>query len=145
MKILNNKPIETVGILVMNNDQVLLVEHREGAKHLTGIYGIPGGKIQPNETMAEAAVRELKEETGLVTTVNDLELLPAVYERKLEQKEGLRSFRFHVYLCRNYRGNLLESDETTPVWILIDKLHELPLLGNVHEIVTTIGGKNHGS
>jgi 8-oxo-dGTP pyrophosphatase MutT (NUDIX family) len=53
--------IPTVSILVRNaEDRVLLVRHSEG-----GEWSTPGGMIEPYETPADAAVREMWEETGL--------------------------------------------------------------------------------
>lgn len=55
-------PIVTVGALIFDaEDRFLLVKtHKWGDR-----YGIPGGKIEDGETMVEAVVREVKEETGL--------------------------------------------------------------------------------
>ena len=44
--------------------RVLLAKHRD-----TGLWVAPGGAIEPGETPADAAVREMWEETGLVVEI----------------------------------------------------------------------------
>lgn len=63
-------PIPTSGSLVVNDkNQVLLVLSAKWSH----TYGIPGGKIEVGETAKQAAIREIKEETGLDT--HDLKLI----------------------------------------------------------------------
>lgn len=63
-------PIPTSGSLVVNDkNQILLVLTAKWSH----TYGIPGGKIEMGETAEQAAVREIREETGLDT--HDLKLI----------------------------------------------------------------------
>lgn len=55
-----------VGVIVRNEDDQVLLCKRIGEKHGRGEYSFPGGKPDPGEDPAYAAVRELYEETGLV-------------------------------------------------------------------------------
>jgi ADP-ribose pyrophosphatase YjhB (NUDIX family) len=48
-------------VLVRTAEGVLLVKQNVGA----GLWGIPGGHMDPSETVEQAAVREMREETGL--------------------------------------------------------------------------------
>ena len=68
----------TVGILVFRNNfqEVLLTKHKETAKHQTGKYGIPAGRLDPRETEIQALLREFNEETGEVENV-----IPIDWER----------------------------------------------------------------
>jgi len=51
-----------VAVLVVDGDKYLLVE--EGKPGREGLFNIPGGHVEPNETLFEAAERETLEETG---------------------------------------------------------------------------------
>ncbi|MBI3439765.1 MAG: NUDIX hydrolase [Proteobacteria bacterium] len=56
------RPVAAAGIVCLRGDEVLLV--RRGAAPLEGHWSLPGGRIEWGEHAADAALRELKEETG---------------------------------------------------------------------------------
>jgi 8-oxo-dGTP pyrophosphatase MutT (NUDIX family) len=58
-----NNQFSVVSCFVEVEDEILLL-HRQDHKPQGGTWGIPAGKIQPGETMRQAMVRELSEETG---------------------------------------------------------------------------------
>ena len=101
------KPIPTVAVLIIKDDEVLLVKHTEKARHLTGTYGLPSGRIDENETERKAAVRELLEETGLLAKEDNLIEFPKnFYVADLERKGGKKlKFGWRVFLCRDYKEN----------------------------------------
>lgn len=55
-------PRDRACAFVRRDDRVLMVRHRHDGRDY---WTLPGGAIEPGETTAEAAVRELAEETGL--------------------------------------------------------------------------------
>ena len=64
------KPVATVGGLIFNEKkEVLLIRTDKWSKK----WGIPGGKIKYNETMENAFIREIKEETNL--DIKDIKLI----------------------------------------------------------------------
>ena len=63
-----NNPVPTVGVVCLKGDQVLLI--RRGQPPRLNQWSLPGGRLEWGETLEAAALRELKEETGV-----DAELL----------------------------------------------------------------------
>ena len=125
--------IPTVAVLIIKDDEVLLVKHREKAKHLTGSYGLPSGRIKKGETEKSAATRELLEETGVRTTEGNLiEFQGNFYIADLPRK-GNRTERFawKVFYCNAWVGELKKLEETIPEWVEIDKMENYNLLPNI--------------
>ncbi|GJL98171.1 MAG: DNA mismatch repair protein MutT [Hyphobacterium sp.] len=64
------RPLACVGIVCRRGDTVLLI--RRGREPLKGKWSIPGGKMDFGETVRDAALRELKEETGVEARITGL-------------------------------------------------------------------------
>lgn len=72
-----------VGAMIFDDQgRLLLTKRGQGAKNERGFWEIPGGGVEFNETRADAAVREVKEELGVdIEVVDELQtidhLIPA--------------------------------------------------------------------
>ena len=90
-------------VIIINNQNEILLEERAD----DGFFDFPGGGIDLKETAEEAAVRELKEETGLIA--NRLEIFK-VYSGEITHYVYFNGDEIYgvdcVYICRDYSGEL---------------------------------------
>jgi 8-oxo-dGTP pyrophosphatase MutT (NUDIX family) len=129
------KPVHTVGVLLIKDDRVLLVRHSEKAGHLTGTYGLPAGRVEEGSGEKDTAIRELKEETGLVVNKGLLRELPTRYRCIIKRKDGEIDMTYKVYKCDSFEGDITPSEEGIPEWVDISKLSEVNLLPNVNSAI----------
>ena len=64
-------PTVAVGVVARDADGRLLLVLRGQAPH-RGRWSLPGGRLEAGETMAQAAARELREETGLDARIGEV-------------------------------------------------------------------------
>ncbi len=97
-----------VDILTVNPRGELLLTLRAAGKRFAGQWEITGGAARAGETSREAAVRELREETGLLASPE--ELLPIAQDRR-EQSQSVRDI--YLYRCPQERPAVaLQAGET---------------------------------
>lgn len=106
-------------VFVFNKQkQILLAMKKRGFG--VGKWNGAGGKVEDGETIWEAAVREVLEETGIQLLTDDL------------QKRALLHFYFSghpdwnqevtVFLSHDYEGEFIETDEMKPQWFDIGNI-----------------------
>ena len=98
-------------VVVDNEGRLLLAKRTDNS-----LWTIPGGTMKPGETIAEAAVREVKEETGLDVEVLSLVGIYSDPNHVVEYSDGEVRQQFSVcFACRPVDGDLSTSDETSEV------------------------------
>lgn len=79
-----------------------------------------GGKIRPGESLEEATVREVEEETTLVLSAEALR--PAGTVTFLFPYESAFDHHVHVFTTSEYSGEARETGEMAPAWFPIDRI-----------------------
>ena len=134
---MKNKPTQTTAVIIYKDNKVLLIRHGKKANQQTGVYSLPGGVVEPNETNINAAVRELSEETNLKAMPEDLIEIPKYYSARIERKNETKTYSMRAYVCKKYSKNIINGidDETYPEWKNISELDKINLLPNIKEAV----------
>src|SRR3954463_9370926 len=109
-----SSPLVGVGGVGGDENRVLLVQR--GPEPSKGQWSIPGGLIDVGETLREAVIREVKEETGLeVEPLELIELLDRIY-----REDGRVRYHYVIadYLCRVTGGAPLAASDADAVrWV----------------------------
>ncbi|MBU1368279.1 MAG: NUDIX hydrolase [Bacteroidetes bacterium] len=118
------RPAVTVDILVFDisiKPQKLLLIQRKNPP-FENCWALPGGFIEMNETLIESALRELKEETGLV--LNQLEQLHTFGDPGRDPRHRTISVAF-VGLISAPEPIFAGDDAANASWFSIENLPEL--------------------
>jgi len=126
-------PLVGIGAIITEGDRVVLVKRAHPP--IQGHWSIPGGVLEVGEMVREAAVREAREETGLI--VEPGELL-GVYDRILRDPEQRVQYHYVLvdFLCRPVGGELLAASDAADVrWFTREELPGLNLAEDTLEVI----------
>jgi 8-oxo-dGTP diphosphatase len=121
-----------VGGVVVHEGRVLLI--KRGKEPLRGRWVVPGGTLELGESLEEALVREIGEETGV--TVRPLEVL-IVFDRIDRDGDAVRYHYVIVdYLCEYQGGEArAASDAQDVAWVAPGDLEAFDLPAKAREVV----------
>ena len=128
-----DRPYLAVSAAIIDNGKVLIV--RRARPPVQGVYTLPGGVVESGETLIEAIVREVREETALTIEPTTL----AGYREMITREPGGRTERHFVILCF---AALVTSGTVTPNaeideirWCRPDELEGLDTTDGLADIV----------
>jgi len=115
------------GVVLDNNGQVLL-----GRRADTRTWALPGGIIEPGEEPADAAVREIFEETGVIAVPEAL-VAVTVFGPITYPNGDIVQYLEVLFRCRAVGGaaRVNDSESVEVSWQALDTLADLPDLGAV--------------
>ena len=118
----------TVLCLIEDGDRILLQNRVKNDWHG---YALPGGHVEPGESVVDAVIREMKEETGLTV------LAPRLVGVK---QFPIESRRYLVLLFKaiHCTGELRSSGEGHMEWIEYSRLPELQTVDDFDELLRVI-------
>ena len=118
----------TVLCLIEDGDKILLQNRVKKDWHG---YALPGGHVEPGESVVDAVIREMTEETGLTV------LAPRLAGVK---QFPIESGRYLVLLFKTtkWTGELRSSEEGKMEWIEYSRLSELQTVDDFDELLRVI-------
>ena len=122
------QPVVCAGAVIRDDAGRLLLVQR-GRDPGAGRWSLPGGRVEPGETPAEAAAREVAEETGLVVTIGAL-LAPV----------PIGDYVVHDFAATISGGELRAGDDASDVrWCSLADAELLPLTDNLLDELRRMG------
>ncbi|MFN3349511.1 NUDIX hydrolase [Pseudorhodoplanes sp.] len=135
-----NRPFLAVSAAVIRDGRVLIV--RRGGTFGRGIYTLPGGVVETGETLTDAVIREVREETQVAIEPVTL----AGYREMILRDGDGKASRHFVILCFAARWIAGEpvpdpAEISEAAWRLPDELDRLKTTEGLAEIVAEAMGK----
>lgn len=122
-----------VSACVWQGTRVLIVERAKAP--MAGFWSLPGGHVEPGETVKQAALRELQEETGIEAS---LDHLAGLFDLIAHDDEG--QLQIH-YVIACYTGRWTKgvakahSDAASVLWADRGQLEDRPFTPGVREAI----------
>jgi 8-oxo-dGTP diphosphatase len=131
-------PFVGVGAIIIRDSQVVLVKRAHPP--IQGQWSIPGGLLELGELVRDAAVREAREETGLIVEPGDLLGVydRVLYDRALDDNEKRVQYHYVLvdFLCRLVGGELRAASDASEVrWFTPEELPALNLAEDTQDVI----------
>jgi 8-oxo-dGTP diphosphatase len=124
--------IDVAACIVQASDGRVLLAERTARQVAAGFWELPGGKIEPGESAASAAARELREETGLTP----IDMVPWL---KYEHRFPTKLVRLQFFRAHAWEGTALGCEGQRLAWVDPHGPHVGPLLSSNDRALFALG------
>lgn len=116
---------QTTGVYLLKDNKILFLvrQKKNDTRHQQGIYLPIGGHVEDGEDIANAAIREVKEESGII--VNTVDLTGIVNIRG--QSTGENDITMFLFTSSDFAGEPITGNEGSFAWVDQDKLDAINL------------------
>lgn len=110
-------------LIVLREGKVLLLK-----KPRRGWYVAPGGKMEPGESVYQAAIREFSEETNTIPTNPHIKGIYTMVIVDQDTEEVIDEWMLYTFIAEGLTGDLLsENREGVLEWHPVESLKHLPM------------------
>jgi len=109
--------------LVINRDEKILMLRRANTSYADGQLCLPSGHLEPGESVVQAAVRETREEVGIVLDLADVRFAHVAHRHDPDGRDRVGFF----FAAQHWRGEPVNAEPhkcTELVWVDPDDLPE---------------------
>lgn len=118
---MEERPLSVAISALIKDKKILLIKRTRG--DYIGLWGLPGGKIEKNEHVSEAAIREIKEESGIES--NFKKHLGIVSEHLMEEGTVIKHFLLHICELTPKTINISNNEEGQLKWFELEGLEKI--------------------
>ena len=130
-------PLIAVSVAARNPETGEFLLVRRGRPPAKDLWAFPGGRLHYGETLAEAAARELREETGL--SASDIRF-HVLYELMSDGSDGDTPHHFVLAVHRaEAAGEPVAADDADDAgWFSIEAMEDIPMTQSTYETAQAI-------
>ena len=118
-----------MGAVAVDDERLLLV--RRGRGPAQGLWSVPGGRVEAGETLAEAVVRELAEETGMEGVCGEL----IDWVERVGPDHHFVILDFAVQVLAPTGTPQAGDDAAEAAWVPLDEVAGLALVDGLAELL----------
>lgn len=115
------KPLSVALSALIKNNKILLIKRIRG--DYIGLLSLPGGKIELNEHLSNASVREIKEESGIKSRFK--KHLAVVSEHLIENNQILNHFLLHICELEPETTEITANNEGNLEWFDLNQIKNM--------------------
>ncbi len=115
------RPLSVAISALVNENKILLIKRVKG--NFIGLWGLPGGNIEKNEHLSDAAIREIEEETGIKSRF--INHLGVVSEHIIDGETVDSHFLLHVCHLNPITTEVVSKKEGELKWFDLDKVESM--------------------
>lgn len=134
------RPSITTDVIVHRDGKVLLIRRKN--EPYKGMFALPGGYMEMDETLAESAARELREETGIVVEPDKLEFMAFGDNPKRDTRGRVVTAFFRINVDSDTRA--IAGDDAEDIeWLDFDLLKNMDIAFDHKQFILSSIVMNH--